>query len=62
MSIKTNKSRLQPYLLINAPHPKRPSEFSATPIFYDLAKYILDYWQIPYDYNVEQSTNQKVTK
>jgi cell division protein FtsI/penicillin-binding protein 2 len=31
----------------------KTSEYSATPIFHDLAKYIFDYWQIPPDY-VEQ--------
>lgn len=34
----------------------KTSEYSATPIFRDLAKYILDYWQIPPDYNPDQTT------
>ncbi|MFA5368694.1 MAG: penicillin-binding protein 2 [Candidatus Paceibacterota bacterium] len=33
----------------------KTSEYSATPIFHDLAKYIFDYWQIPPDY-IEQTT------
>jgi len=35
----------------------KTSEYSATPIFHDLAKYILDYWQIPPDYIVETSSS-----
>jgi cell division protein FtsI/penicillin-binding protein 2 len=34
----------------------KTSEYSATPIFHDLAKFILDYWQIPPDYQVEEPT------
>ncbi|MDD5569209.1 MAG: penicillin-binding protein 2 [Candidatus Pacebacteria bacterium] len=31
----------------------KTSEYSATPMFYELAKYLLDYWQIPPDYTDE---------
>lgn len=31
----------------------KTSEYSATPIFHDLAEYILNYWQIAPDYNAE---------
>ena len=31
----------------------RTAEYSAVPIFRELAKYIIDYWQIPPDYNVQ---------
>ncbi|MDD3170359.1 MAG: penicillin-binding protein 2 [Candidatus Paceibacterota bacterium] len=34
---------------LNSPQTKT-SEYSAAPLFHDLAKYILDYWQIPPDY------------
>lgn len=32
----------------------KTSEYSAVPIFHDLAKYIFDYWQIPPDYDVDE--------
>ena len=38
---------------LNNPTKTKTSEYSATPIFHDLAKYILDYWQIPPDYEVD---------
>jgi cell division protein FtsI/penicillin-binding protein 2 len=42
---------------LDNPTAVKTSEYSATPIFHDLAKYILDYWQIPPDYNTEQQTS-----
>lgn len=42
-------------ILIKLDNPKtKTSEYSAAPIFHDLAKYIIDYWQIPPDYNPEE--------
>ncbi len=38
---------------LNSPETKT-SEYSATPLFRDLAKYIIDYWQIPPDYVTEE--------
>jgi cell division protein FtsI (penicillin-binding protein 3)/stage V sporulation protein D (sporulation-specific penicillin-binding protein) len=38
---------------LNNPVKTKTSEYSAVPIFHDLAKYILDYWQIPPDYDEE---------
>ncbi|MFZ3054422.1 MAG: penicillin-binding protein 2 [Minisyncoccales bacterium] len=38
---------------LNNPTATKTSEYSAVPIFHDLAKYILDYWQIPPDYEEE---------
>jgi cell division protein FtsI (penicillin-binding protein 3)/stage V sporulation protein D (sporulation-specific penicillin-binding protein) len=38
---------------LNNPTATKTSEYSAVPIFHDLAKYILDYWQIPPDYDAE---------
>ena len=35
---------------LNNPTATKTSEYSAVPIFHDLAKYVLDYWQIPPDY------------
>lgn len=37
---------------LNNPNTKT-AEYSAVPIFKELAKYIIDYWQIPPDYKVE---------
>jgi len=38
-------------ILVKLDNPKtKTSEYSAVPIFHDLAKYIIDYWQIPPDY------------
>jgi cell division protein FtsI/penicillin-binding protein 2 len=37
----------------------RTSEYSATPIFHDLAKYILDYWQVSPDYEVVEEKEEK---
>jgi cell division protein FtsI/penicillin-binding protein 2 len=42
---------------LDNPVAAKTSEYSATPIFHDLAKYILDYWQIPPDYIVETSSS-----
>lgn len=40
-------------ILVKLDNPKsRSSEYSAVPIFHDLAKYIIDYWQIPPDYQL----------
>ena len=36
---------------LNNPTATKTSEYSAVPIFHDLAKYIIDYWQIPPDYD-----------
>lgn len=38
---------------LNNPTATKTSEYSAVPVFHDLAKYILDYWQIPPDYDEE---------
>lgn len=39
-------------ILIKLDNPQaKTAEYSAVPIFHDLAKYIVDYWQIPPDYN-----------
>ena len=41
-------------ILIKLDNPKaRTAEYSAAPIFKELAKYIIDLWQIPPDYEVE---------
>ncbi|BFT94428.1 MAG: penicillin-binding protein [Minisyncoccus archaeiphilus] len=40
----------------------RTSEYSAVPIFHNLAKYILDYWQIPPDYEVEEEEKKEEPK
>ena len=38
-------------ILIKLDNPEtKTAEYSAVPIFHDLAKYIIDYWQIPPDY------------
>lgn len=42
---------------LNNPTATKTSEYSAVPVFHDLAKYILDYWQIPPDY--EETTLDK---
>jgi cell division protein FtsI (penicillin-binding protein 3)/stage V sporulation protein D (sporulation-specific penicillin-binding protein) len=39
---------------LNSPETKT-SEYSAAPLFHDLAKYILDYWQIPPDYELDKT-------
>ena len=36
---------------LNNPTATKTSEYSAVPTFHDLAKYIIDYWQIPPDYD-----------
>jgi cell division protein FtsI/penicillin-binding protein 2 len=43
---------------LNNPTATKTSEYSAVPVFHDLAKYILDYWQIPPDYD-EESLDKK---
>jgi len=38
-------------ILIKLDNPEaKTAEYSATPVFHDLAKYIIDYWKIPPDY------------
>lgn len=39
---------------LDNPTKTKTSEYSAVPIFHDLAKYIFDYWQIPPDYEIEE--------
>jgi len=39
---------------LNNPQVKT-SEYSAAPLFHDLAEYILDYWQIPPDYELDKT-------
>jgi cell division protein FtsI/penicillin-binding protein 2 len=39
---------------LDNPEAIKTSEYSATPMFHDLAKYILDYWQIPPDYSTAE--------
>ena len=36
---------------LDNPTATKTSEYSAVPVFHDLAQYILDYWQIPPDYD-----------
>jgi len=43
---------------LNNPTATKTSEYSAVPVFHDLAKYILDYWQIPPDYDEETLDNK----
>jgi len=43
---------------LNNPTATKTSEYSAVPVFHDLAKYILDYWQIPPDYDTETLDNK----
>lgn len=43
---------------LNNPTATKTSEYSAVPVFHDLAKYILDYWQIPPDYDEETLDKQ----
>ena len=38
---------------LDNPQKTKTSEYSSVPMFHDLAKYILDYWQIPPDYDVD---------
>lgn len=33
------------------------SEYSAAPVFRELSKYLLDYYKIPFDYDIEEMTN-----
>lgn len=40
---------------LDNPQKTKTSEYSAVPMFHDLAKYILDYWQIPPDYDPDNS-------
>ena len=39
---------------LNNPTKVKTSEYSAVPIFHNIAKYILDYWQVPPDYESEE--------
>ena len=39
---------------LDNPTATKTSEYSAVPMFYDLAKYIFDYWQIAPDYDATQ--------
>ena len=42
-------------ILVKLDNPEtKTAEYSAIPVFHDLAKYIIDYYQIPSDYNLEQ--------
>jgi cell division protein FtsI/penicillin-binding protein 2 len=46
---------------LDNPTKTKTSEYSAVPMFHDLAKYILDYWQIPPDYDPDlATTSQKI--
>lgn len=41
-------------ILVKLDNPEaKTAEYSAVPIFHELAKYIIDYWQIPPDYQTE---------
>lgn len=43
-------------ILVKLDNPKtKTAEYSAVPIFKELAKYIIDYWQIPPDYEVTEN-------
>lgn len=44
---------------LDNPTKTKTSEYSAVPIFHDLAKYIFDYWQIPPDYDASQPLDKK---
>lgn len=47
-------------IVVKLDNPKtKTSEYSAVPMFHDLAKYILDYWQIPPDYDVEEDLDKE---
>ncbi|MFA5080509.1 MAG: penicillin-binding protein 2 [Candidatus Paceibacterota bacterium] len=39
---------------LDNPTATKTSEYSAVPVFHNLAKYIFDYWQIPPDYDVDE--------
>lgn len=42
-------------ILVKLDNPKtKTAEYSAAPIFHELAKYIINYWQIPPDYIIEE--------
>lgn len=44
-------------ILVKLDNPKaNTAEYSAAPIFKELAKYIIDYWQIPPDYDINENT------
>ena len=46
---------------LDNPQKTKTSEYSAVPMFHDLAKYILDYWQIAPDYDQDLvTTSQKI--
>lgn len=44
---------------LNNPTSTKTSEYSAVPVFHELAKYIFDYWQIPPDYDASQPLDKK---
>jgi len=42
-------------ILVKLDNPQtKTAEYSAVPLFHDLAKYIIDYYQIPPDYQEER--------
>ncbi|MFA6348195.1 MAG: penicillin-binding protein 2 [Candidatus Paceibacterota bacterium] len=48
---------------LDNPTATKTSEYSAVPIFHDLAKYIFDYWQVPPDYeSVEDEADASLDK
>jgi len=47
---------------LDNPQKTKTSEYSSTPMFHDLAKYILDYWQIPPDYDPDALQTTTVKK
>lgn len=47
-------------ILVKLDHPKvSKSSLSAVPVFKELAQYIINYWQIPPDYDAEKTENKK---
>jgi len=47
---------------LDNPTKTKTSEYSAVPIFHNLAKYIFDYWQIPPDYDVDDEAGDTLDK
>lgn len=47
---------------LNNPTATKTSEYSAVPVFHDLAQYIFDYWQIPPDYDDTVNTTTTLDK
>jgi len=43
---------------LDNPSATKTSEYSAVPVFHDLAKFILDYYKIPFDFTEEEVTNK----